>query len=168
MHDVYVAFDFHRDNRRHDCMNNKIIFWRPHTQANQLIFYAIWSAVNIYIYIYIYIYVLWRSYVYDTATFHDDVILRKYFLRYWPFVRGIYRSPVDYPYKGRWFGASMCFFDVHLNKRLSKQSICRWFRTHRRSLWFLIKLYRLDIWIYVNWINDWTIITNMSNHLTRL
>ena len=48
MHDVYVAFDFHRDNRRHDCMNNKIIFWRPHSQANQLIFYAVWSAANIY------------------------------------------------------------------------------------------------------------------------
>ena len=29
----------------------------------------------------------------------------KTFLRYWPFVRGIHRSPVNSPYKGRWRGA---------------------------------------------------------------
>ena len=29
------------------------------------------------------------------CTLHDDVIIRKRFTRYWPFVRGIYRSPVD-------------------------------------------------------------------------
>ena len=28
-------------------------------------------------------------------TVHDDVIKRKYFLRYWPFVKGIHRSPVN-------------------------------------------------------------------------
>ena len=27
------------------------------------------------------------------------------------------------------------FFDLHLNKRLSKQSWCRWFETPSRSLW---------------------------------
>ena len=27
------------------------------------------------------------------------------FLRYWPFVRGIHRSPVDSPHKGQWCGA---------------------------------------------------------------
>ena len=26
------------------------------------------------------------------------------FLRYWPFVRGIHRSPVNSPYKGQWRG----------------------------------------------------------------
>ena len=31
---------------------------------------------------------------------HDDVIKWKYFPRYWPFVRGIHRSPVDSPHKG--------------------------------------------------------------------
>ena len=29
------------------------------------------------------------------------------FLRYWPFVRGIHRSPVDSPHKGQWRGALM-------------------------------------------------------------
>ena len=39
---------------------------------------------------------------------HDDVIKWKYFLRYWPFVRGIHRWPVNSPHKGQWRGALMC------------------------------------------------------------
>ena len=39
--------------------------------------------------------------------FHDDVIKWKHFPRYWPFVRGIHRSPVDSPHKGQWRGALM-------------------------------------------------------------
>ena len=34
--------------------------------------------------------------------FHDDVIKRKHFPRYWTFVRGIHRSPVNSPHKGQW------------------------------------------------------------------
>ena len=37
--------------------------------------------------------------------FHDDVIKWKHFPRYWPFVRGIHRSPVNSPHKGQWCGA---------------------------------------------------------------
>ena len=33
---------------------------------------------------------------------HDDVIKWKHFPRYWQFVRGIHRSPVNYPHKGQW------------------------------------------------------------------
>ena len=33
---------------------------------------------------------------------HDDVIKWKHFPRYWPFVRGIYRSPVNSPHKGHY------------------------------------------------------------------
>ena len=33
---------------------------------------------------------------------HDDVIKCKHFPRYWPFVRGIHRSPVNSPHKGQW------------------------------------------------------------------
>ena len=39
--------------------------------------------------------------------YHDDVIKWKYFLRYWPFVRGIHRSPVNFPHKDQWRGALM-------------------------------------------------------------
>ena len=45
---------------------------------------------------------------------HDDVIKWKHFPRYWPFVRGIHRSPVNSPLKGQWRGALMF------------SSICAW------------------------------------------
>ena len=38
---------------------------------------------------------------------HDDVIKWKHFPRYWPFVRGIHRSPVNSPRKDQWHGALM-------------------------------------------------------------
>ena len=39
--------------------------------------------------------------------YHDDVTKWKHFPRYWPFVRGIHRSPVNSPHKGQWRGALM-------------------------------------------------------------
>ena len=44
------------------------------------------------------------------ATPHDDVIKWKHCPRYWPFVRGIHRSPVNSPHKGQWRGALMFSF----------------------------------------------------------
>ena len=38
---------------------------------------------------------------------HDDVIKWKHFPRYWPFMRGIHRSPVNSSHKGQWRGALM-------------------------------------------------------------
>ena len=38
---------------------------------------------------------------------HGDVIKLKPVPRYWPFVRGIHRSPVNFPHKGQWRGALM-------------------------------------------------------------
>ena len=66
---------------------------------------------------------------------HYDVFKWKRFPRYWPFARGIHRSPVDSHHKGpvtRSFGVS---FDLHLNKRLSKQSRRQWDDTPSHSLW---------------------------------
>ena len=57
---------------------------------------------------------------------HDDVIKRKHFPRNWPFVRGIHRSPTL---------SFDVFFDLRLNKRLSKQSWGWWFKTLSRPLW---------------------------------
>ena len=37
----------------------------------------------------------------------DDVIKWKHFPHYWPFVRGIHRSPVNSPHRGQWRGALM-------------------------------------------------------------
>ena len=36
---------------------------------------------------------------------HDDIIKRKHFPPYWPFVGGIHRSPVNSPHNGQWRGA---------------------------------------------------------------
>ena len=67
---------------------------------------------------------------------HDDVIKWKHFPRYWPFLRGIHRSPVNSPHKGQWGGAlTFSFFDLHLNKRLTKQSWSWWFETPPCPLW---------------------------------
>ena len=38
---------------------------------------------------------------------HDDVIKWKHYPRYWPFVRGIHRSPVNFTHKGQWRRALM-------------------------------------------------------------
>ena len=38
---------------------------------------------------------------------HDNVIKWNHFPHYWPFVRGIHRSPVNSPHKGQWRGALM-------------------------------------------------------------
>ena len=66
---------------------------------------------------------------------HDDVIKWKHFPRYWPFVGGIHRSPVNSPYKGQWRGALMFSMIYALNKRLSKQWWGWWFETPTRPLW---------------------------------
>ena len=45
--------------------------------------------------------VIWMRSIYP----YHDVIKWKHFPRYWPFVRGIYRSSVNFPHKGQWRGA---------------------------------------------------------------
>ena len=57
------------------------------------------------------------------------VIISKHYPRYWPFVQGIQRSSVNSQHKRpvtRSFGV---FFDLRLNKRLSKQLWDWWFET---------------------------------------
>ena len=63
----------------------------------------------------------------------NDDIKWKHFPRHWPFVRGIHRSPVNSPHKGIWRGAFYVFFDLRLNKWLSKQSRGWWFESPSRS-----------------------------------
>ena len=43
---------------------------------------------------------IWQTH--NMSLCHDDVIKWKHFPRYWPFVRGIHRSPVNPPHKGQW------------------------------------------------------------------
>ena len=60
----------------------------------------------------------WHWHCPDTGWRHK----LEHFPRYWPFVRGIHRS----------FDV---FFDLRLNKRLSKQSWGWWYETSSRPLW---------------------------------
>ena len=55
------------------------------------------------------------------------------FSRYWPFVRGIYRSPVSSSHKGQWRGALV--FYLCLNKWFNKHSWGWWFETPSHPLW---------------------------------
>ena len=47
------------------------------------------------------------GYLAEILSVHDDVIKWKHFPRYWSFVWGIHRSPVNSPHKGQWRGALM-------------------------------------------------------------
>ena len=52
----------------------------------------------------------WYSNLHDTRyclQYHDDVTKWKHLPLYWPFVRGIHRSPVNSLHKGQWRGALM-------------------------------------------------------------
>ena len=72
---------------------------------------------------------VWRS------NLHEDVIKWKRLPCYWPFMRGIYRWPVNFPSQRAVTQSFDGFFDLRLNKRLSKPSRRRWFETSSRSLW---------------------------------
>ena len=48
-----------------------------------------------------------RRHLHEKIHEHDGVFKWKHFPRYWPFVPGIPRSPVNSPHKGQWRGALM-------------------------------------------------------------
>ena len=71
----------------------------------------------------------WHAIVQSSPTYvhtHDDVIKWKHFPRNWPFVRGIHRPMT------RSFDV---FFDLRLNKRLSKRSWSWLFQTQSPPWW---------------------------------
>ena len=64
---------------------------------------------------------------------HDDVIKWKHFPRYWPFVRGIHRSPVNSPHKGQRRGALMfILICARINGWVNTREAgdLRWHRAH--------------------------------------
>ena len=85
---------------------------------------------------------------------HDDVIKWKHFPRYWPFVRGIHRPrwiPAQRPVTRRFD----VFFDLRLNKRLSKQNRhagdLRRHRTHYDVIVMVVGLFILHL--IITWTN---------------
>ena len=77
----------------------------------------------------------WTLYL-ELICFHDNIIKWKYFLHYWPFVRGNHWSPLSSPHKGQWCCTVMfSLICICLKKWMSKQSKCRWLEMLSRSLW---------------------------------
>ena len=62
---------------------------------------------------------------------HGDFIKWKHFPRYWPFVRGIHRSPVNSPHKGQWRGALMFSLIFALTKNWANNGDAGDLRRHR-------------------------------------
>ena len=61
----------------------------------------------------------------------DDVMKCKHFPRYWPFVRGIHRSPVNSPHNGQWRGALIfSLICVWINGWVNNRQAGDW-RRHR-------------------------------------
>ena len=61
-----------------------------------------WKIKRIFLFL-VMVSIIWSIYILDQY----DVIKWQDFPRYWPFVRGIHRSPVNSPHKGQWRGALM-------------------------------------------------------------
>ena len=64
---------------------------------------------------------IWFGYLRESFYTHNDVIKWKLFPRYWPFVRGIQRSPVNSAHKGQW------------RRALMFSSICTWIDVNREA-----------------------------------
>ena len=85
-------------------------------------FVTIYSVVTLFIYV---------MHLYIMMTSSAGIIFRVT----GPFWGEIHRSSVDSPLKGPVTRSVGVFFDLRLNKRWSKDSRRRWFRTPCRSLW---------------------------------
>ena len=77
------------------------------------------------------------AFLFDICQFylHDDVIKWKHFPRYWPFCEGNSLVTGEFPSQRPVTRSFDVFFDLCLNKRLSKQSRGWRFETPSRSLW---------------------------------
>ena len=84
---------------------------------------------------------------------HDDVIKWKHFLRYWPFVRGIHRSPVNSPHKGQWLGALMSpLISAWINGRVNNYEAgdLRLHRANYDAIVMRVVLHTLLSWAMMN------------------
>ena len=70
---------------------------------------------------------------------HDDVIKWTHFSRYWPFVQGIHRWPVNSPHKGQWRGA-LVFYLVcaSVNNRSTGDLRCHYAHYDVIVMWVFI------------------------------
>ena len=97
--------------------------------------------------------------------FHDDVIKWKYFPRYWPFVRGIHRSPVNSPHKGQWRGALMfCLIRAWINGWVNncEAGDLRRYLAHCDVIVMTTEKIFYVLYSYFKWCRGWTKICHVS------
>ena len=70
-------------------------------------------------------------YHFATVSKHYEVIKWKCFPRYWPFVQGIHRPPVNSPHRGQWRGTLMNCARTNGWETIVR----RWFETPSRPFW---------------------------------
>ena len=101
-----------------------------------------------------------------SETWYDDVNKWKHFPRYWPFVRGIHRSPVNCPHKDQWCGA------------LVFSLICAWLNDwennreagdlRRRRAHYDVTVLSRDVWKHVTFSGShrekWALLHNVTVH----
>ena len=98
----------------------------------------------------------------NVNTWHyDDVIKWKHFSCYWPFVRGIHRSPMNSPHKGQWRGALMfSLICARLNGWANHRDggDLRRHRFHyditamlRECVWYLVSIMKHDVSVWNIW-----------------
>ena len=101
---------------------------------------------------------------------HDDVIKWKYFPRYWPFVRGIHRSPVNSPHKGQSVSSISAWINEWVNNREAGDlrgrrahydvivmigNFCNWaINVIKRTCWRDISM-KLNCWQWPNISASW-------------
>ena len=109
MHGLYIVIQFRTVYRGDFIKNFQNKFWRRVTSPHLNYSYFNSSGFQI-MYIILQRYVFFGSISFSwilTKLKHDDVINWKHFPRYWPFVCGIHRSPVNSPHKDQWRGVLM-------------------------------------------------------------
>ena len=91
---------------------------------------------------------------------HDDVINRKHFPCYWPFVCGIHRPPANSPHKGQWCGSLMFYLICAWTNWFETPSCPLWRHCNNSVVLVLIswsvdraKLVVLDVWLI--WMDGW-------------
>ena len=71
----------------------------------------------------------------NASSGHDDVIKWKHFPRYWPFVRGVHRSPMNSPHKSKWHWVLMlCLICAWINGWVNHREAGDLRRQRKRSL----------------------------------
>ena len=94
-----------------------------------------------------------------SPSLHDDVIKWKHFPRYWPFLRGIHRYPVNSPNKDQWRGALMfSLICVWLNGGVKREAgdLRRYSAHYDVTIMTITNLcYNCCIYVFCKWMMKW-------------